>query len=96
MKKSATKKSKRTTAENLEERFDAGLDVLDYFDADSAVFRVNVDFPVWMVQELDRESERRGVARQALVKMWIADRIDQQRAEKKRSPARSPRRRNAV
>jgi hypothetical protein len=37
--------------------------------------RVNVDFPAWMVSGLDRQAKRLGVTRQALIKMWIADRL---------------------
>ena len=39
--------------------------------------RVNVDFPAWVVTGLDREADRLGVTRQALIKIWIADRLDQ-------------------
>lgn len=38
--------------------------------------RVNVDFPVWMINELDREARRVGVTRQSIIKMWIADRLE--------------------
>lgn len=37
--------------------------------------RVNVDFPVWMVEALDRHADHRGVTRQSLIKMWLADRL---------------------
>lgn len=63
-----------TTAENLEERFDNGEDVLDYFDTD--VQRMNLDLPIWALKEIDREATRRGIARQALIKNWLIDRID--------------------
>ncbi len=39
--------------------------------------RVNVDFPVWMVQSLDREASRLGVTRQSIIKVWIAERLEQ-------------------
>jgi hypothetical protein len=39
--------------------------------------RVNVDFPSWMVAELDREAERLGVTRQPIIKVWLAERLDQ-------------------
>jgi len=35
--------------------------------------RVNVDFPVWMVQEMDEKARKLGISRQALVKVWISD-----------------------
>ena len=38
--------------------------------------RVNVDFPAWMIRALDREAERLGSNRQAVIKTWIANRID--------------------
>lgn len=38
--------------------------------------RVNVDFPDWMVRSLDRQAKKRGVTRQALIKMWLADRLE--------------------
>jgi hypothetical protein len=37
--------------------------------------RIYVDFPSWMVDGLDEQAERLGISRQALIKMWIADRL---------------------
>jgi hypothetical protein len=65
------------TAEELDKRFDNGLSIMEYADLDNAVFRVNVDFPAWTVAELDKESTRLGISRQSLIKIWIADRLDQ-------------------
>lgn len=73
---------KSASAEELDRRFDAGEDMGDYFDWSSArkpgqaMKRVNVDFPQWMIARLDREARRRGVTRQALIKMWLSDRLD--------------------
>jgi hypothetical protein len=39
--------------------------------------RVNVDFPAWMVDSLDREARRLGVTRQSLIKLWLADKLAQ-------------------
>ena len=41
--------------------------------------RVNVDFPDWMVSALDREARRMGVTRQSVIKMWLAERLQQSR-----------------
>lgn len=71
-----------TTAENLEEKFDNGEDVLDYFDTD--VQRMNLDLPIWALKELDQEATRRGIARQALIKTWLIDRIDLLKATQKK------------
>jgi hypothetical protein len=37
-----------------------------------------MDFPVWMIDSLDREAGRLGVSRQALIKVWIAERLKEQ------------------
>lgn len=72
----------RMKAEEFDRRFDEGEDMSAHIDwakgqsADGKCKRVNVDFPEWMVGRLDREAKRRGVTRQALIKMWLADRLD--------------------
>ena len=38
--------------------------------------RINVDIPVWMIRELDREAKRIGVPRQSIIKMWLAERLE--------------------
>jgi hypothetical protein len=43
--------------------------------------RVNVDFPAWMVEELDREAVRLGVTRQSIIKVWLAERLGQASAD---------------
>jgi len=73
---------KTISAEAFDRRFDNGEDISEYLDWSSArrpgqeVKRVNVDFPHWMVAKLDAEAKRRGVTRQALIKMWLSDRLD--------------------
>jgi len=37
---------------------------------------VNVDFPLWMVNQLDAEAKRLGVTRQSIIKVWIAARLE--------------------
>ena len=37
--------------------------------------RVNIDFPAWMVQSLDKEAKHVGVSRQAVIKMWLAEKL---------------------
>lgn len=69
-------------ASEFESRFDAGEDVAEFVDWSKArrpnveSRRVNIDFPAWVVQGLDQEARRLGVTRQALVKLWIAERLD--------------------
>jgi hypothetical protein len=59
----------------MAERDDPAL--FDYIDWDKAVAvrRVNVDFPDWMIQRLDKEAVKLNVSRQAVIKMWINDRL---------------------
>ena len=70
-------------AKTLDRKFDAGENVVDQFDLSKAwrvgtvPKRVNVDFPAWMVDSLDREARRLGVTRQSLIKLWLADRLAQ-------------------
>ena len=69
-------------AKDFDARFDQGKDLSGALDLDAATRpnretrRVNVDFPVWMIRELDREAARIGVNRQAVIKTWIADKLD--------------------
>jgi hypothetical protein len=56
-------------------------DILDYFDTSKIRMvnekpkRVNIDFPAWMVQSLDKEAKHVGVSRQAVIKMWLAEKL---------------------
>lgn len=36
---------------------------------------MNVDFPLWMIHQLDKESKRLGVLRQSIIKVWVAERL---------------------
>ena len=69
-------------ASDFDKRFDAGEDVSAMLDMKLArrpnldPKRVNVDFPAWMVDSLDREARKRGITRQSLIKFWLADRIE--------------------
>jgi hypothetical protein len=69
-------------AKNFDRKFDNGEDItadLDLTKASrpgQASRRVNVDFPVWMIELLDREASRLGVTRQSIIKVWIADRLE--------------------
>ncbi|MGA8448421.1 MAG: CopG family transcriptional regulator [Roseiarcus sp.] len=69
-------------ARNFDEKFDSGADVSGDVDWTKArrpnleLKRVNVDFPAWVIEALDREARRLGVTRQALVKLWIAERLE--------------------
>jgi histone acetyltransferase (RNA polymerase elongator complex component) len=68
---------KNTNKQNLEEKFDRGESVLDYFETNYAIKRVSLDIPQWAIVDLDKEAKRRGLARQALIKHWIIDKLDE-------------------
>jgi hypothetical protein len=50
--------------------------IADKYDVQLEQRRVNVDFPVWMIESLDREAARLGVPRQSLIKVWIAEQLE--------------------
>jgi len=69
-------------ASELDKKFDDNQeDILDYFDTSKIKMineepkRVNIDFPAWMVDSLDKEAKHIGVSRQAVIKMWLAERL---------------------
>ena len=71
-------------ASEFDRKFDNGEDITGDLDLTRnrrpglESRRVNVDFPVWMIQELDREAQRVGVTRQSIIKMWLAERLGRQ------------------
>ena len=68
-------------AKDFEKRFDEGVDLTASLDLSKerhvlqAQKRVNVDFPTWMIDSLDREASKLGVTRQSVIKMWLAERL---------------------
>ncbi len=69
-------------ASDFDRKFDEGEDVTGDLDLSKVrrpsqeQRRVNVDFPAWMIQSLDREARRLGVTRQSIIKVWIAERLE--------------------
>lgn len=69
-------------ANEFDTRFDQGEDITSSLDLTGARHpghlqrRVNVDFPAWMIDSLDREAKRLGVTRQSVIKVWIAERLE--------------------
>ena len=70
-------------AKNFEENFESGDEILQHLDLSKAKRpmqnqkRINVDIPEWMVDSLDREAGRVGVTRQSIIKVWLAERLEQ-------------------
>ena len=69
-------------AKDFEQRFDEGVDLTASLDLSKArrvlqeQRRVNVDFPTWMIDSLDREASKLGVTRQSVIKVWLAERLE--------------------
>jgi len=76
-------------ASDFDKEFDDGNDVFTSLDLSQAkrttqtTKRVNVDFPEWMIDSLDREANRVGVTRQSIIKVWLAERIENLNHRKK-------------
>ena len=66
----------------FDKKFDESKDILEHLDMSKAKRpnqeqkRVNVDFPLWMIDLLDKEAKRLGVPRQSIIKIWVADRLE--------------------
>ena len=68
--------------ETFDRQFDEGEDIIAALDLPKAKRilqaqkRVNVDFPTWMIDSLDREAGKIGVTRQSIIKVWLAERLE--------------------
>lgn len=88
--KNEEKTMKKTTAKEFDEKFDNGEDISEYLDFSAAIRlkdvkklntdtkKVNVDFPEWVIESLDKEAKRIGVTRQSIIKVWIAERLKEE------------------
>ena len=86
---------KTITAKEFDEKFDNGEDIAEYLDFSSAIKlkdvkklktetkKVNVDFPEWVIESLDQEAKKIGVTRQSIIKVWIAERLKEERGHLK-------------
>ena len=69
-------------AKKFDQQFEAGGDLTASLDLPKAKRvlqvqrRVNVDFPTWMIDSLDREASKLGVTRQSVIKVWLAERLE--------------------
>ena len=69
-------------ASEFDKKFDEGEDITGHLDISKSrrpgqeQKRVNVDFPTWMIRLLDKEAKRLGVPRQAIIKVWIGERLE--------------------
>ncbi|SOB77823.1 hypothetical protein SAMN04488490_3653 [Marinobacter sp. LV10R510-11A] len=76
-------------AKDFDKKFEEGQeDIVDDLDLSTVrrvnqeQKRINVDFPVWVVDSLDREAARIGVTRQSIIKVWLVERLQAESANK--------------
>ncbi len=78
---------KTITTKEFDEKFDNGEDITEYLDFSKATRpnvlktdtkKVNVDFPEWVIESLDKEAKKIGVTRQSIIKVWIAERLKEE------------------
>jgi len=76
-------------AKDFDKKFDEGQeDIVDDLDLSTVrrvnqeQKRINVDFPAWVVESLDREAARIGVTRQSIIKVWLVERLQVEAANR--------------
>ena len=71
-------------ASEFDRKFDDGESIINELDISSprkpnlGQRKVNVDFPIWMIESLDRTARRMGVTRQSVIKLWLAERLERE------------------
>ena len=74
---------KNATAKELEKMFEEGADMTDYMDLENIQHvhpqpkQISITIPIWLVDSLDKEAERRGVARKAIINTALVEWIDE-------------------
>ena len=75
------KKSNKSqiTAKELDKKFENQEDLADYMDFNQAVVvrRVNLDLPQWLLDALDREALKLNISRQAIMKIWLSEKLQE-------------------
>ena len=81
---------KKISAKEFDDKFDNSEDIDEYLDFSTAIRlkdikklktetkKVNVDFPEWVIESLDKEAKKIGVTRQSIIKVWIAERLKEE------------------
>lgn len=75
------KLNKKITTEEFDKRFDSGEDMGNFLDVkktkiNKQLHRINIDFPLPLLEEISKEAKKIGVARTALIKIWLAERLE--------------------
>ena len=68
-------------ASEFDQKFDSSENIIEHLDLSSATRknqshkRINIDIPVWMLEKLDLEAKKLGVNRQAMIKIWLSEKL---------------------
>jgi len=78
MKKSNKSNKKAISAKEFDSKFDDNVDVSEYLNFEEAIVvkRINLDLPKWLLDALDKEALKLNVSRQAIIKMWLSDKVE--------------------
>lgn len=72
--------------DELEQHFDAGADITPYMDVSTArhpnkertTCHISMDIPEDIIRGLDYAAARMGVDRQAVINVWLSERLDEE------------------
>lgn len=74
--------TKKISNEELENKFDNNESVLEFFETEKPIKRVNVDFAADVVKDLDEIAKSINITRQSLIKVWISEKIKEEKIAK--------------
>jgi hypothetical protein len=66
---------------DFDKKFDKNEKILSHLDISNSrrpgleAKSIKIDFPLWMLESLDKEAKKLGVTRQAVIKLWLSDRL---------------------
>ena len=74
-------------AKDFDRKFDDNeVDIIDDLDLSTlkrpnqSQKRINVDFPSWIIDSLDKAARKAGVTRQSIIKVWLVERLEAEAA----------------
>jgi len=68
-------------AEEFDRKFDDGESIIEYLDltkikrSNSEEQIITLEFPSWMIEALDQESQRLNLPLQVIIKAWIEEKL---------------------
>lgn len=80
------RKAQEISSSDFDEKFDAGDSILPHLDTSKArrvrprTRQLRLQMPEWLISALNHEASRRGVALDALLKIWTVERLEREHA----------------